>query len=535
MRLIPRFSGTYSNRLAVVSLILFVLFAGVGLIDYWMNQKALFYQRRTQLAHAVHQEYLLLSGQTYALFRQLVDAAIIADSTNQKNARAERQDINDTLDRIRLLIGEEVALVGERETREKEELLLLADIERQLERVLTEFDQTFRLLQSGRPLGAEATLVRTLEETIDRNFRPKLREALDGESRQVAAAEKAATDLLHIQNRIVHVAAGVALIVSILMLAMLRRDLRQRIESLDAAIRSLAGGDLSHRLPEGASDEFASIAAGFNRMAEELQDKRRQLENSHENLETRVRETTAELVAANAALRRHDELRQRFFADISHELRTPVTVIRGEAQFAGRGEDKLPSEYRRVLDRVHEQSLHLGRLVDDLLYVARSNAGVASPQRRPVPMSPLVSYVCEDIGVLASERQVTVRQLESDPAARVLGDEGRLRQLVLILLENGINYSRSGGHVEVTLTRDSDNVRLEVVDNGIGIAPEESLHVMERFYRGSNAAATNDSGSGLGLPVAKAIVMAHDGDISFESSLGEGTRVTVILPQAQLQ
>ncbi len=319
------------------------------------------------------------------------------------------------------------------------------------------------------------------------------------------------------------------------MLAVLRRDLRQRIESLDKAIRSLAGGDLSHRLPEGASDEFASIAAGFNRMAEELQDKRQQLETAHESLETRVRETTAELIAANASLRRHDELRQQFFADISHELRTPVTVIRGEAQFAGRGGDKSASEYRRVLDRVHEQSMHLGRLVDDLLYVARSNAGVASPQRKPVPMSPLVGHVCEDIRVIASQRQVTVRQLASDPGARVLGDENRLRQLVLILLENGISYSRSGGQVEVTLTRDGDKVRLKVVDNGIGVAPEESLHVMERFYRGSNAAATNDTGSGLGLPVAKAIVTAHDGEICFESRLGEGTRVTVVLPQAGLQ
>lgn len=535
MRLIPRFSGTYSNRLAVVSLILVTLFAGVGLIDYSLNQKALFYQRRAQLAYAVHQEYLLLSGQTYALFKHLIDASITSDSTNQTNARTERQDINGTLDRIRLLIAEEVALVGGNEAHEREELLLLAYIERQLERVLTEFDQSFRLLQSGRPLGAEATLIRTLEETIDRDFRPKLREALDGESQEVAAAEEAFTELVHIQNRVVHVAAGIALIFSILMLAVLRRDFRQRIESLDKAIRSLAGGDLSHRLPEGASDEFASIAAGFNRMAEDLQDKRRQLENARESLETRVRETTAELIAANAALRRHDELRQQFFADISHELRTPVTVIRGEAQFAGRGNDKSPSEYRRVLDRVHEQSLHLGRLVDDLLYVARSNAGVASPQRRPVPMSPLVGAVCEDIDVIASERQVTVRQLESDPGARVLGDEGRLRQLVLILIENGINYSRSGGQVDVKLVRDRDNVRLEVVDNGIGVAPEESVHVMERFYRGSNATSTNDSGSGLGLPVAKAIVTAHDGEISFESRLGEGTRVTVVLPQSQLQ
>ena len=265
-------------------------------------------------------------------------------------------------------------------------------------------------------------------------------------------------------------------------------------------------------------------------MANELETKKRDLEAAKADLERAVAARTAELQEANAALEKADQVRRRFFADISHELRTPLTIIRGEAEISLRGHDKAVEDYKGTLQRVLEQAEHTARLVDDLLFVARQNAGETRMSRQAVALPEIVESVCGDNEVLAAKRGVTVTLRQDVTEAVVSGDPGRLRQLFLILVDNAIRYSEPRGEVDIYMGPAPKGVVVRVSDGGIGIAPDELERIFERFYRGDNAGEHNAEGTGLGLPVAKAIADAHDGELIIESQLGEGTTASVVLP-----
>ena len=265
-------------------------------------------------------------------------------------------------------------------------------------------------------------------------------------------------------------------------------------------------------------------------MAGELEAKNRDLEAAKADLEQAVTARTAELCDANAALEKADQVRRRFFADISHELRTPLTIIRGEAEIGLRGNDKAIDDYKGTLHRVLEQAEHTARLVDDLLFVARQNAGETRMSRQAIALREIVESVCGDAEVLAEKRGVTVTLRQEVEEAVVSGDPGRLRQLFLILIDNAIRYSEARGEVSLYMGAAPKGVVVRVSDGGIGIGPDELERIFERFYRGDNASEHHTEGTGLGLPVAKAIADAHDGELVIDSRLGEGTTASVFLP-----
>jgi len=311
---------------------------------------------------------------------------------------------------------------------------------------------------------------------------------------------------------------------------LLLRGLRAPLAELLRGTAKLAEGDLSHRIAITGRDEFADLGRSFNRMAGDLQAHQKALQDAHANLETEVEERTEELRQANESLRQIDETRRGFFADISHELRTPLTVIRGEGEIALRGANKPVPEYKRSIERIVEQAKHLSVLVNDLLFIARQGAGAARLNLQPIDLGDLLKKVCGDANVIAHGKGVDVAFVNGTAHDMVRGDPARLRQLFLVLLDNAVRYSKSKGAVKVEIGSADGEVRVRVSDRGIGIPPEELEGVFERFRRGGSAAAMNEEGLGLGLPVAKAIVEAHKGRIEMASRPGEGTTVTVALP-----
>lgn len=349
-------------------------------------------------------------------------------------------------------------------------------------------------------------------------------------NREVTQIDDASNTVLRQLNYVISASLATAIIVGFGSLLLLRRRLQQPLENLLQGTQAVTNGDLSYRMPVNGRDEFAHIATRFNQMAAEIEQHRRRLEQSQKSLEQRVTERTEQLRLANEALGQADKTRRQFFADISHELRTPLTVIRGESQFALRGADKTPEAYKDALQRILEQAEQLSRLVDDLLFIPRSDAGSACLVCKAVALNTLVSQVCADAQTLAYHKAVTI-QCHTDVAEVMTnGDQGRLRQLFLILLDNAVRYSRPASTVTVLMILSPLGVSVHVRDTGIGIPPEELDQVFERFYRGNNAAVLHSDGLGLGLPVAKAIVEAHCGDIIADSQLDQGPTITITLP-----
>jgi heavy metal sensor kinase len=221
---------------------------------------------------------------------------------------------------------------------------------------------------------------------------------------------------------------------------------------------------------------------------------------------------------------------RRFTSDASHELRTPLSVIRGEADVA-LSRERTPREYRDALAIILDEAQRLSRLVDDLLNLARADAGRVRLDVAEFYLNDMLAECCRVVQPLASERQVG---LACDPSGDVpfRGDERLLRRAALNLLDNAIRYTPSGGSVSASLEAADTEVRLRVSDTGIGIPADAAPHIFERFYRAGQARSREDGGFGLGLAIVKWIAESHHGAVALESAPGAGATFIVILPRA---
>jgi heavy metal sensor kinase len=259
---------------------------------------------------------------------------------------------------------------------------------------------------------------------------------------------------------------------------------------------------------------------------------------SHSNLETRldVGAAAEELAmlseSFNQLLSRLDQSfghMRRFVADASHELRTPLSIIRGEADVA-LSHDRSAAEYKQALAIVLDESRRLSRLVDDLLNLARADAGRVKLQVAEFYLNDLVAECCRSAQTLASARRVTLECPPHDDVS-FRGDEELVRRMVMNLIDNAIRYTPEGGRVTATLESRGGDVAIRIADTGVGIAPEAAPHVFERFYRGDKARSRQDGGFGLGLAIVKWIAESHRGGVELASTPGAGSTFTVTLPR----
>lgn len=276
-----------------------------------------------------------------------------------------------------------------------------------------------------------------------------------------------------------------------------------RITTTAASIATADGRavNLSARLDEPhANDEVSRLARTFNAMLDRLE-------------------------TAFVAQR-------RFLADASHELRTPLTAIRGNADVLRRQADSWPDRPERddtiaALDDMRRESARMSRLVSDLLLLARTDAPEHHSPFTPVALGPIATEAVRTLDAITSGRTVTV----AGESAVVLGDADRLRQLVIILVDNAIRHTSEDGHIAVSIASDGDGRPiLTVRDDGEGIAPEHRPHIFDRFYRADSARARATGGTGLGLAIARSIVADHDGAIDVESVPTVGSTFRVVFP-----
>ena len=237
-----------------------------------------------------------------------------------------------------------------------------------------------------------------------------------------------------------------------------------------------------------------------------------------------------------APVERSVEHMRRFMADAAHELRTPITVVRSRAEVALQ-RARSPEEYVQSLRDIERETERLGGIVEDLLMLARADAGERPIERRRVFLDDLTLDAAESARIIADRKAVRLEVGDFEEAA-VTGDATLLRQLVLILLDNAIKFTGAGGVVRVGVRTVGSIATLTVADTGIGIPPEQLPHVFERFYRGdpsrtresADGAGSGSDGVGLGLSIAQWIAEEHAGSIRIDSAPGQGARVTVQFP-----
>jgi signal transduction histidine kinase len=237
----------------------------------------------------------------------------------------------------------------------------------------------------------------------------------------------------------------------------------------------------------------------------------------------------ASLLMATRSLRpivRALDRQRAFVADASHELRTPLTLIRTNVEaWLRRNTGQNRTYARNIIEEVD----HLNRIVGDLTTLALADSRQLRIERQPIELNTMVTDLVKQAQPLAEERGVALRP-DLNGGARVEADPARVRQLLLILIDNALEHTPRGGEVSVGVEARADRARISVIDSGEGIPAADLPHIFERFYRADKARSRENGGSGLGLAIAKWIVEAHHGEISVDSTAGKGTRVSVDLP-----
>ena len=495
-----------------------------ALLAFWSARSAEHELERSRFAHRVYEQYLGLSSHTYQLFKQFGDALLIGDRDRGAGEAHLLDSIRGNFRELRLLIAREVQLFGDTE---RDKFEVLAHIERQVEDLLEEF----YLLQADTGPAASVAywtrLSNILDERIDTDFRGMIADALDRERRQVEETEAAVRAALEFYQWAAVAAALIALMTAAFGLLMLRSELTRPLQRLTTGAEAVGRGELDHRIEAPGNTELDRVAQAFNQMIGKVAEREDQLSASRHALEEEVSRRTAQLETLLQTLRKAETNRKRLLADVSHELRTPLTIIRGEADVTLRGGDRSVAEYREVLIRTREAADHTARIVDDLLFVTRQENGEVRLKPRQLDLVDLVERTVAAGRALGDSSKTVTFETTATPAM-VRADPNRIRQVVTIVLENALRY---GGHeVLVRVDQTPDGFAVTVADDGPGLSEEELAHVFERFFRGSNAAIRYDGGSGLGLPVAKAIVDAHGGDIALTSAAGSGVIARFTLP-----
>jgi signal transduction histidine kinase len=283
---------------------------------------------------------------------------------------------------------------------------------------------------------------------------------------------------------------------------------RQRLKQVQDAAERLGSGDLTARAPDRGGDEVAAVARSFNRMAEEL-------------------------TARAAALDASDKARRQLLADVSHELMTPLTAMRGYVETLSMPELRLDADTeQRYLSIVTEETHRLERIIGDLLDLARLEGGGGALRREDVDVRSIFERVAARHGRELQERGITLVQEVADDASVVLGDADRLEQAVQNLAANAMRHTERGGTVTLSSDAAGPRVRLRVRDTGPGIAPEHLPLIFDRFYK-VDAARKASGGSGLGLSIVKAIVERHGGSINAYNENGAVFEIVLPAPSEQ--
>jgi two-component system OmpR family sensor kinase len=343
-------------------------------------------------------------------------------------------------------------------------------------------------------------------ESGDLEYRVLVAEMRDGNVRVLAEPLTDLEDAISSLTRTFVLAGlGVLVVGAAVSWLLIRRGLRPVDRMIDTA-SAIAGGDLSQRVDQ--DDDGTELG----RLAHALDEMLGQLEASFE-----------ERAAAQARL-------ERFVSDASHELRTPVTAIRGYAELYRSGGMEDRANLDRAMTRIEQESTRMGGLVEDLLLLARLD------EHRPlehetVDLAALATDAATDLRAIDPDRSGTL-PVDGGGVALVRGDERRLRQVLANLLNNARVHTPPRTPVAITVARSGQEVRVVVTDEGPGIGPAERQRIFERFYRTDRSRSRERGGSGLGLSIVAAVVSAHGGAVRVESSPGSGTAFTVDLPTA---
>lgn len=481
--------------------------------------------KRVQWANHKLEAITSVNVQANRFSEQIAELLLIGEPERVDYVNASR-DLEKGFARLEQITRDEAAYVVEdgEDAESSDEMYRL----QRMRQLYTEIDHSVARLivmrNEGRIEEAIQLFRNDIENRLDAEFEHLLRVAVLDDREEVMEADREAKALWWLLAWIVALATLAALAICLATGNRLSRALIRPVAQLIAGTDAIRRGELDHRIDYRGNDELGALAQGFNQMGAQLEEQRDQVRDAQSNLERQVADRTGALAAANERLSALDHLRAQFLADISHELRTPLTVLRGEAEITLRHAPKPEAEYREALERIVMLARDMSRLVDDLLFLARSETDTLRFELRPLALQDLLAKVKHEGQTLGRGKGIDVQIDCPDEPIWVAADAQRLKQALLIVLDNAIKYSPRGRAVDLRVLLVERFVEIAIRNGGHGIRAEEVPHVFDRFYRGQTSGG---DGLGLGLAIAKWLLEKQGGDIALNSEADSFTEVRI--------
>ncbi|KUP24712.1 HAMP domain-containing sensor histidine kinase [Paenibacillus sp. DMB5] len=309
----------------------------------------------------------------------------------------------------------------------------------------------------------------------------------------MSSTEKMEQSLLAVRNLLILSGIG-AFLLALGITWIIAQYLSRPLLKMQQATRKIAAGDLETRLDINSNDEMGSLAHAINDLAVDLQ--------------------------------RYRDTRQEFFANISHELRTPITYLEGYSQVLQQELYETVEEKNKYLGIIHDEALRLQHLVEDLFDLSKMEEGKINLELDWVNMSDLTQQAVRKVELKAREKSLSLKYKENGMMKKIRGDKKRMEQIILNLLENAVRYTEKG-EINVSLSYTSSAFLLVVEDSGIGIPKDEIPYIFERFYRVEKSRSRQYGGTGLGLSIVKKLVELQGGQITVTSEVDKGTRFEI--------
>lgn len=389
-------------------------------------------------------------------------------------------------------------------------------------------NNSLSLLRVGPKEVAVAAYQRSVSFRLTNELLPLLQDAANGERAEIDREIGRVGDT----ERMLFIGAAVAGVLGLAAIIWmgfgLWRGVVAPVGALDELASALVAGNFDAPAP-ALKGEFAPLAKNLAALGASIAALRRDFGEAGERLATEADTRAAQLRDANEQLREIDRRRGQFLADVSHELRTPLTILRGEADVALRGKDD-PQLQRQSLERIQGQAAELSHLLEDLLEFARSAAEDQPYVMADTPLDEVVAAAAQEAQMLAAPREVTVRLQSGEQGRHLDADFRRLKQALIIGLDNAIKHSPPGTNVTIATTVEGAQAKVSILDEGAGVDEADLPRVFERFYRGRDEEDTLVSGLGIGLAIAKDIVERHGGSIGLANRPDGGAALSILLP-----
>ena len=307
--------------------------------------------------------------------------------------------------------------------------------------------------------------------------------------------------------RVVLFGAITAVAIALIVAFFLSKSITSPISQMQQTAERFSRGDFSSKIKIKSQDELGQLARSLNTMADELQQK---IEN----------------------LKRMDMVRTDFVANVSHELKTPLTLIKGYIEtLEGKSKDDK-EESARFISIIKEHSDRLGNIIDDLLSLSELELSKDCVNKTEFDLEQLIDEILLGFGHALDEKKLSLTTNSQGSNFIIKADRDKIGQVLVNIIDNAIKYTKESGRIEVSLSEHNEVVKVSIQDSGIGIPKEHLGRIFERFYRVDKARSRQLGGTGLGLSIAKHIVLVHNGNIIVESELNKGTNVSISFPKS---